>query len=473
MPKDTSPDPDARGPGALISGTRWILGSKSAPAKQPRSSRRRARKAAPLPSRKTLDRVRAQAAPLSDVAIRRLDEDVAWFHQLRAKDRAELGLVAQRGIAAFVAWCEDPDDDQLLSRLFREAPDDLASALSLHQALQVLREVVDVVEDRVPELATGSDAAVLHDGVLRFSRDIAFAAADIYARAAENRGSWDARMEAAVVDGLLGGETGDALRSRVAAVGWTSNGPVTAVVGASPTEGSPAVVARIRRVAARHSDDVLVSIQGDRLVLMLAQMQHDERALARIAGLFGPGPVVYGPQAESLFEVADSAASANAGLSVAGAWPEAPRPVSSEELWPERLLSADSTARPAIHEQIYLPLAASSTGLEETLAAYISVGHSLEATSRALFVHANTVRYRLRRITDLTGWDPLVPRDAFVLHCALVNGRLLTQRAPSPPPARAPRTGAQRAVATSSGTDAGADSEEDDAAAAHSAGPAL
>ena len=115
---------------------------------------------------------------------------------------------------------------------------------------------------------------------------------------------------------------------------------------------------------------------------------------------------------------------ASAGLEAAHAWPAAPRPVHSEELWPERLMTGDLLARAAIVEQIHAPLAASTTGLEETLSTYISVGHSLEATSRELYVHANTVRYRLRRITDLTGWDPLVPRDAFVLHCALVAGRL-------------------------------------------------
>ncbi|WP_144791854.1 CdaR family transcriptional regulator [Kocuria palustris] len=419
MAKDTPTDPDPRAASPLTAGTRWFLGPKSG-----KASRRSARKAEPMPGRKTLDRVRTNVAPLSDVAVERLNEDLPWFSELQAKDRSELGLMAQRGIAGFVSWCEDPEDDQLLSTLFREAPTDLTSAISLHQALQVLRVVVDVVEDQVPELATGSDAAVLRDGVLRFSRDIAFAAADIYARAAENRGSWDARMEAVVVDGLLSGERSDALRSRVAALGWTSGGPVTAIVGTSPEQTTPAVVARIRRVAARHSSDALVSIQGSRLMLMLADMEHSDRALGRLAGLFGPGPVVYGPEAESLFSVTASTGPAVSGLAAARAWPAAPRPVHSEELWPERLMTGDLQARAAIVEHIHAPLAASTTGLEETLSTFISVGHSLEATSRELYVHANTVRYRLRRISDLTGWDPLVPRDMFVLHCALVAGRL-------------------------------------------------
>ena len=67
----------------------------------------------------------------------------------------------------------------------------------------------------------------------------------------------------------------------------------------------------------------------------------------------------------------------------------------------------------------------------ETLGTYLELGHSLEATARELFVHANTVRYRLKRVCDVTGWDPLLPREAFVLQTALVVGRLA-----APPKAR-------------------------------------
>jgi DNA-binding PucR family transcriptional regulator len=39
-------------------------------------------------------------------------------------------------------------------------------------------------------------------------------------------------------------------------------------------------------------------------------------------------------------------------------------------------------------------------------------------------VHPNTVRYRLRRVSEVTGWDPLDPREAYVLQQALAVGRL-------------------------------------------------
>ena len=39
-------------------------------------------------------------------------------------------------------------------------------------------------------------------------------------------------------------------------------------------------------------------------------------------------------------------------------------------------------------------------------------------------MHPNTVRYRLRRVADVTGWDPLDARESYVLQTALALGRL-------------------------------------------------
>lgn len=48
----------------------------------------------------------------------------------------------------------------------------------------------------------------------------------------------------------------------------------------------------------------------------------------------------------------------------------------------------------------------------------------MEATARALFVHPNTVRYRLKRIQDVTGYNPADAREAYVLRLAITLGRL-------------------------------------------------
>ena len=55
---------------------------------------------------------------------------------------------------------------------------------------------------------------------------------------------------------------------------------------------------------------------------------------------------------------------------------------------------------------------------------YLDTGRSLESTARELFVHANTVRYRLKRISELIGWDATGSREAFILQVAMVLGSM-------------------------------------------------
>jgi DNA-binding PucR family transcriptional regulator len=74
------------------------------------------------------------------------------------------------------------------------------------------------------------------------------------------------------------------------------------------------------------------------------------------------------------------------------------------------------------------PLEEAGGALLETLDAYLEGGGTLEGCARVLFVHANTVRYRLRRIAEITGRTPAVPRDALVLRIALTVGRLAKAR---------------------------------------------
>ncbi len=59
-----------------------------------------------------------------------------------------------------------------------------------------------------------------------------------------------------------------------------------------------------------------------------------------------------------------------------------------------------------------------------TLWCYLDNGRSLEATARELFVHPNTVRYRLKRVTDVIGWDATGAREALILQAALIVGSI-------------------------------------------------
>jgi DNA-binding PucR family transcriptional regulator len=69
-------------------------------------------------------------------------------------------------------------------------------------------------------------------------------------------------------------------------------------------------------------------------------------------------------------------------------------------------------------------LAAHDPALLDTVETFLERAGSIESAARALFVHPNTVRYRLRKVTDLTGRAATEPRDAFALRLGLTLGRL-------------------------------------------------
>ncbi|WP_448061067.1 PucR family transcriptional regulator [Cellulomonas hominis] len=376
-------------------------------------------------SAETLRRVKDSSGLLAAAAMRRLDEALDWYRALPADDRSWVGLVAQAGITAFVTWYTDPSKPPHgVGEIFAGAPPELTRSISLQHTLQLVRVVVDVVESHSDRIAAPGGERDLLEAVLRYSREVAFSAAEVYARAAEVRGAWDARLEALVVDALLRDDVDDSLRSRVAALGWSGRGATLVIVGTTTSALDDVHTADLRRATRRTADDALVGIQGDRLVVFLGGEGDLRASAASLLPRFGDGPVVIGPLAHDLDGAARSARAALAGLVAVKGWAQAPRPVQADELLPERVLIGDADARRTLVAQAYVPLLASTGSLLETLTAYLGAGRSLEAAARTLYVHPNTVRYRLRRVADVTGWDPLDPREAHVLHTAVVVGRL-------------------------------------------------
>ncbi|MCR6703765.1 MAG: helix-turn-helix domain-containing protein [Cellulomonas sp.] len=381
--------------------------------------------ATPAAPTETQRRVREGAGLLAAAAMRRLDEDLDWYRALPAEDRSWVGLVAQAGISSFIAWFADSSRaPHGVSDIFASAPPELTRSISLQHTLHLVRVVVDVVESHADRLAAPGEERELREAVLLYSREVAFSAAEVYARAAEVRGAWDARLEALVVDALVRGDVDDSTRSRVAALGWSGRGQTLVVVGTTAAPIDEVRAADLRRATRRAADDALVGIQGDRLVVFLGGQGDLLAAATSLLPRFGPGPVVIGPLVADVTASAASARAAIAGLQAAAAWPQAPRPVAADDLLPERVLVGDALARRTLVAQAYEPLAASQGALLETISAYLGTGRSLEAAARSLYVHPNTVRYRLKRVADVTGWDPLDPRESYVLQTALAVGRL-------------------------------------------------
>jgi sugar diacid utilization regulator len=294
--------------------------------------------------------------------------------------------------------------------------------------VEMVRVIIVVVESQGDTLAPPGGEAELREAVLVYAREIAFSAAQVYARTAEARGAWDARLEALVVDSLVRGEGQESLNSWASALNWSSS-PVSVIVGMIDGDDPEPVIDDLRAAARRARLDLLAGVQGSRLIVVLGGTDDPMAAAEKLGGLFGPGPLVTGPAVKDLRAAHASARAALAGLRVVQAWPDAPRPVSSDELLPERALDGDSDAVRLLIERAYQPLLAGGAALLDTLTAYLEQGSSLEATARMLFVHPNTVRYRLRRVTELTGYTPSDGRDGFTIWAAIILGRLATRRA--------------------------------------------
>lgn len=495
----------------------------------------------------TLRRLELAAGKLAADCLAAMELQHPGFARLPAEQRAGVLLVAQTGVANFVAWLGARGESiRLTAEAFRIAPRDLAERLSLRQTVDLVRIATDVFERHLPQLAADeTERRVVVEGILRFGREIAFAAAAVYAGAAETRGAWDARQEALVVDAVVRGETDDALVSRASALGWDAAAAVRVVVGSPAPDPRSALRGKARA-------PVLVGVQGSRLIVLLAEPTAGDRSTGSrspgsrlpgsrppgsrppgsrspgspspgslagslttgplspgsvsigsvsigsvstgsgstgsgsigaltagplpsrsggspsaghpsagpdLAGLlsagrpagarppgarpsgsrsvtsapdvpawladgFGPGPVVVGPRAPDLAGAHASATEALSGLRAAPGWPGAPRPVAADDLLPERALSGDATARARLIETVVTPLREAGGDLAHTLEVYLEGGGALEACARVLFVHPNTVRYRLRRVSELTDRHPADPRDALVLRAAVIVGRL-------------------------------------------------
>ncbi len=225
------------------------------------------------------------------------------------------------------------------------------------------------------------------------------------------------------MDSVLRGEADDTLHSRAAALGWDHHSDVVVVAGIAGRAAGIEVVEQVRHLAKRLGVDALGAVQGGRLVVVLGKVTDSLGTTAKLVGCFEPGPLVVGPTVPHLFAAGRSARAALSGLTSARAWPDAPRPVLADDLLPERVLAGDTVARRALVDRVYRP-AQQHPVVFETISTYLEVGGSLEATARMLFVHPNTVRYRLRKAAEICGYDISVPRDAHVVRVALAVGRL-------------------------------------------------
>lgn len=369
-------------------------------------------------------RVEEASGGLSTRAQRRMEETLPWFRGMSPLPRSNVGLLVQAGIRGLADWLRDPDAGAAISAdVFAIAPQELARVVSLEQTVELIRIAVDVTEDAIDEFAPPAMQAWTREAVLRYSREIAFAAARVYARAAEQRGAWDARLEALVIDAIVRGDISDSLLSRASALGWGQPTKIVVLAGRAPEGDTERLLAHTRRLGHDAGAEILTGIQSARLVIIAGISGRMSRVIRALLPAFDDGPVVIGPEVSGLVEAAGAVQDVFAALRAVAAHPSAPRPVSSDDLLVERAIGGDGRAARILVSAVFQPLR-DEPSLLATADAFIDNGGAIEATARALFLHANTVRYRLRRIAEVCGYDLATSRDRYVVQVALALGRL-------------------------------------------------
>ena len=377
-----------------------------------------------------LDKLKQYSGRLATEAVAAMQDRLEFFGDLDASQRASVHLVVQTAVVNFVEWMKDPRNNvDYTMQAFEVVPQDLKRRIALRQTVDMVRITMEFFEQVVPLLARSEQqTTALTAGILRYSRDLAFGAASAYADAAEARGAWDSRMEANLVDAVVRGDTSAELQSRAATLNWDTTAPSTVVVGLPRPDRKDLAADDVRDIAERHGRAALSDVHGTWLIAIVSgSLSATDRFLGDLLDVYADGPVVVGPTAPTFASAHRSATEAIAGMNAVAGWSGAPRPVSARELLPERALLGDASAIAALDAEVIRPLADAGPALHETLDAYLDSGGAIEACARKLFVHPNTVRYRLKRITDFTGRDPTAPRDAYVLRVAATVGRLTHQ----------------------------------------------
>jgi DNA-binding PucR family transcriptional regulator len=106
-----------------------------------------------------------------------------------------------------------------------------------------------------------------------------------------------------------------------------------------------------------------------------------------------------------------------------------PEPVvDAADLLLYRVLVRDEAAMRELVDAVLAPLVGARGGAEpllQTLDAYFGAGGNATLAARSLHLSVRALTYRLAKIADLTGRDPVDPRHRLELQTALVGARLL------------------------------------------------
>ncbi len=164
------------------------------------------------------------------------------------------------------------------------------------------------------------------------------------------------------------------------------------------------------------------------IVILAVRENPSDQALEKICQVFAPSkkPICVSAVVEGSKQIAAAVTATIASIAVAPAVKHLPQIIHTDDVLPERALIGDTTAFETLYYKVYRSLAPYSHDdpTLPTIDMFLRFGGALDQTAHELNVHPNTVRYRLRKVAQTTGWDATDPRAAYVLQTAITIGRI-------------------------------------------------
>ena len=179
---------------------------------------------------------------------------------------------------------------------------------------------------------------------------------------------------------------------------------------------------------AKNINDSAAFATPSHIILLAVREEPSEQALEKICSVFAPSkkPICVSSLVEGVSEISSELTATLASIAVAPSVKHLPQIIHTDDVLPERALIGDSTAFNTLYNKVYQSLAPYSNDdpTLETIDMFLRFGGALDQTAHELNVHPNTVRYRLRKVAQTTGWDATDPRAAYVLQTAITIGRI-------------------------------------------------
>ena len=376
----------------------------------------------------------ASDAAMEQILLKTLDhlqEALPWARTVPADGRRTLEGAIQTALDDLLSRLDSQGTED--SEVPSPVPAELSRSLGPHRAMELTQVILDMFEEAGRTMGAEGERATLV-----YTRQAATAAAELYADLAETRIGRKAVTESRIIRHLIEKTADTRTVDDLARLGWPTEFDCFAVVGEAQgnDDGQGMENARqpIHTTVVRQGGRALVGESEGLMVVLINPDRSGTPAdfCASILRFFtDESAVCLGPLRHGISGAEDSI---RAALSTHAAAPAVadpitaalPRPLHADDLLPERALNGDTDAADQLYQEVYVSLAGQDPDgpLPTTLLTFLRSGNSLEVTAKKLGIHPNTVRYRLRRCVEVTGWDAMDPRESFVLQAALIIGRI-------------------------------------------------